>query len=861
VDPLIGTTLSHYRILALIGRGGMGDVYSARDTRLDRMVAIKVLPSGLSMSEERRRRFAREAKVISSFNHPHICLLYDIGHQDGIDFLVMEYLEGETLAKRLSRGRIPLEQSLRFASDVAEALDIAHSNGIVHRDVKPGNIMITKGRVKLLDFGLARAIGRGTAAVDGSTATTGPPITKEGIAPGTVPYMAPEQLEGGEAGVRSDVWALGATLYEMVTGKPPFTGKSQESLIAAISEKEPAPITDAQPDTPPALERVVRRCLAKDPEGRYQSARDLGFALEDIASHGGQSGGHGGANVQRRLPLAFVALGVLLLFGTHAGLFLWGKKNTRAPVPSFHRITYRRGDVLSARFTPDGQSVVYSAMWEGKPAEVFLQRLASTDAREFGLAGASVVATTGGEMDVLLPSEVPGAQRTLATVPLEGGTPRESVDSVAWADRSRDGTRLVTVRLVGARQRLECPPGKILLEGRGAERIDMPRLSPGGDRIAFVERPNLTYTAGDVVMIDLSGRKRVLSRGWSGVSGLTWSRDGREVWFTGVRGMPAALHAVTLSGKERLLMRQVGDLAVEDIASDGRVLLTHLQHRTELRGRMAGDAAERDLSWLDGTFSPNLSPDGTRMVFQVAGGDANLIYLRRMDGSSPVRLGVGATDDVSPDWKWVLVEVGVSGRIELKLVPIGAGETRTLPRGSIGDYQWARYHPDGKRIVIVGNEAGRPVRLFVQQLPDGLPRPFTPEGVNAASLAFSLDGRFVTARPPGPRAPYVLYPIEGGEPRSIPGLGVNDEPIVWSEDGGSIFVRKGAQTTAGRGVTARVVRLDVQTGRAQPWLEVTPPDGAGVASVYDVLITPNGRYYAYIYYRTLSDLYVVEGLK
>ncbi len=304
-----GTRLGPYEILGAVGAGGMGEVYKARDTRLERTVAIKVLPSDVSASPEARQRFEREAKMVSQLSHPHICALYDVGREGEIEFLVMEYLEGETLSERLARGPVPLEQALRHGIEIADALDKAHRQGIVHRDLKPGNVMLTKSGVKLLDFGLAKLRQAETeplASRLSALATQGTPLTAEGTILGTLQYMAPEQLEGKEADGRTDIFAFGAVLYEMATGRRPFSGGSQASLIAAILEREPEPVSAVQPMTPPALDRVVKTCLAKDPEERWQTAHDIGVQLRWIMEGRSRADvaapfGSGARNPQRRL--------------------------------------------------------------------------------------------------------------------------------------------------------------------------------------------------------------------------------------------------------------------------------------------------------------------------------------------------------------------------------------------------------------------------------------------------------------------------------------------------------------------------------------------------------------------------------
>ena len=311
-----GTRLGPYEIQSALGAGGMGQVYKACDTRLDRIVALKILPDTLAADPQFRERFDREARAISQLTHPHICTLYDVGEQDGTAFLVMEYLEGETLEHRLKKGALPLDHALQYAIQIANALSIAHRHGIVHRDLKPGNIMLTKGGAKLLDFGLAKTgVSVGVAPGLSMLPTTPPGLTAQGMILGTFQYMAPEQLEGQEADARTDIFAFGAVLYEMVTGRRAFEGKTQVGLIGAILKDEPLPISTVQPLTPPALDRVVKKCLAKDPDGRWQSAHDLHDELTWIAEHGAaeRASAHAGWPWRWRERLAWATAAILLV--------------------------------------------------------------------------------------------------------------------------------------------------------------------------------------------------------------------------------------------------------------------------------------------------------------------------------------------------------------------------------------------------------------------------------------------------------------------------------------------------------------------------------------------------------------------
>ena len=378
-----GACVGPYEVLALLDTGGMGEVYRAKDTRLDRLVAIKTIRSSSSASPRQLERFKREARAISRISHPHICALFDIGEQDGVAFLVMELLEGETLATQMARGSLPLDRALAIAAEIAEALDAAHGHGVIHRDLKPGNIMLTRHGVKLLDFGLAK-LGLADVDEDGREVTKSLPLTEESTVLGTLPYMAPEQVEGRAADARTDIFALGVLLYEMVTTQRPFQGASHASLAAAILTHTPAPVSSLAPLAPAALDRIVRTCLIKDPEARWQSARDLASELRWAAES--DSGGQLAAGVARRRVgrrLAVAAAGGVAL----AALAIWGLVarglvgSASAPAPTWRPVTFRSGTVSAARFAPDRNTVIYSAAWGGQPYAVFMTSPGSAESR------------------------------------------------------------------------------------------------------------------------------------------------------------------------------------------------------------------------------------------------------------------------------------------------------------------------------------------------------------------------------------------------------------------------------------------------------------------------------------------------
>jgi eukaryotic-like serine/threonine-protein kinase len=852
-----GTCLGPYEILAPLGAGGMGEVYKARDTRLGRDVAIKVLPTHLSANPEVRARFEREARAISQLSHPNICSLHDIGRQDGIDYLVMEYLEGETLAARLTKGPLPVSEVLRHGIEIANALDCAHRAGIVHRDLKPGNIMLTKGGAKLMDFGLARPTRLSPVAGALSESPTGSrPITAEGTIVGTFQYMAPEQLEGKEADARADMWALGCVLYEMATGKRAFEGTSQASLIAAILKDHPQPISELQPLSPPALERIVKRCLEKDPDERFQSAADFAFDLEGMTATT-PSPTVGGLAPAGRRPSVTAIIGICIAAALIAsGLFLAGRMTVRRPEPpKFTRLTFQRGSIQNARFAPDGKSVVYSAAWDGGLPEVFETRTDLSQTRSLGLRGTSLqsVSRTG---DLALRKQMDAwawAVGTLAVAPGSGSAPRDLLEDVSYADWSPQGSTLAVVRRVGGEDRLEMPQGHVILKTSGW--FGDVRVSPDGRRIAFTDHSVMYDDRGSLAVADTTGRKTALTSEFASLQGLVWSRDGREIWFAGQGGRSRRdLYAVTVEGRIRSVAQFPSSVVLYDMAPDGRVLLASERGQTGIRGRSSAEDKERELGWLDFPWPRALSPDGGMLLLDEMGETASpsySVYLRNMDGSPPVRLGEGSGRALSPDGRWALaIRYGQPHR--LALIPTGSGDTLSLPSGQVETYQDAGFLPDGRRIIFVGAERGRPQRTWIQQLPDGLPEAVTPEG--AGGFTVSPDGRWVAAVTQD--STLVLFPLKGGEPRAVaklvPGEG-RESVSQWSADGRTLFVSHA-------GTRLDVFGIDIQSGARRLWRTFEVPDPAGVR-VSDFIITRDARSYAYGYMRFLDELFLVEGLK
>jgi len=856
-----GTKLGPYEILAPIGAGGMGEVYRAKDPRLGREVAIKVLPPSFAHDADRLKRFEQEARAAGILNHPNITAVHDIGSADGSPYIVTELLEGETLRARLSTGAVPVRKAIDYAVQIAKGLAAAHEKGIVHRDLKPENLFLTNdGRAKILDFGLAKLKSERPDGPQTDLQTISG--TQPGVVLGTMGYMSPEQVRGKPADARSDLFSLGTILYEMISGQKAFRGDSAADTITAILTKEPPDLAQTNKDVHSGLDRIVRHCIEKNPEERFQSARDIAFDLESLSNVSTPTGVFAAppAATRRRwlvpaLAAAAIALAVGLMAGYHSG-----KQAGYVPPPNYQQLTFRRGELYTARFAPDGQTVIYAAAWDGKPVEVFATRTDRPESRVFGLVGADVASISkAGEMLVFVDRHVEEAfirAGTLAQVSVSGGVaPREISTDVQWADWGPDGTSYCVVRDVNSRNQIEYPAGKVLYQTSGW--ISHPRVSPDGNLVAFLDHPIRRDDGGSVAIVDRAGKKTMLAGVYSSVQGLAWSRDGKEVWLTGTRtGGNRAVYAVTLSGTERLLARVTESLTLQDIAADGRVLVSHDVIRIGVLGRGPGDAKERDLSWLDWSAAFDLTADGKTLLFAETGegsGPAYSCFLRGTDGSAPVRLGDGVGMAISPDARWVTANTAREEHPKLWLYPTGAGDKKLLSTGGLEIESSADWLHDSRRVIFTANEPGHGSRIFLIDIAGGNPRALTPEGYRLVPRGVSPDDKRVAAI--GPDRRRYFYPIEGGEPQPIPGLAPEETPTGWTNDGRFLYVFRR------RDVPARVSKLDVATGRKEAWKEFMPGDGAGIQDIAPVIPTPDGSSYVYGYSRTLSDMYVVEGLK
>ncbi len=859
-----GTRLGPYEVLAPLGAGGMGEVYKARDERLKRDIALKVLPTELSTDAERRARFEREARAASGLSHPNILTIYDVGASNGTVYIGMELVEGGTLRDLTASGPLTTRKLLELGTQIADGLAAAHAAGIVHRDLKPANVMVSKhGYVKILDFGLAKLVTPESDEVSGMQTAAGD-ATRPGMVMGTVGYMSPEQAAGRPVDFRSDQFSLGSILYEMATGKRAFERGTTAETLTAIIREEPEPVSQSNAKVPAPVRWIIERCLSKDPEDRFGTTKDLARDLAAVRDHLSETAisaevtgsRAAAAGAKARKPLGPILAALAVLAAGSAGLFA-GKRFWSEEPPYFKQLTFRRGQIASARFAPDGQTILYSAAWDGRPMEIFVSRPESPESRPFGLVGAELLAISGsGEMalSVRRHSVDPFLRvGTLARLSVAGGgAPREILDDIEWADWSPDGQQLAVVREVGGAQQIEYPIGKVLY--RTAGWVSNLRVSPDGREVGFLDHPARRDDGGNVMVVDRGGGKKVLAGVFASMDGLAWRPDGHEVWFTAAKISNRGLFGVDLSGRLRSISRVTGNLTLRDIARDGRVLLTQDVERLGNLGRGPGEPKERELTWLDWSLANDLSPDGTTMLFSESGeggGEGYSIYIRKTDGSPAVRLGQGAAGGFSPDQKSVVGILSIYEGPQIVIYPTGAGEPRKLTREGI-NVQRVTWMPDGKTLFLTASEPGHGPRLYVRAI-DGKPRPVSPEGYRSYARCVSPDGRSAIVR--GPDQRLYLYPVDGGEPAPLRGSTSADEPTGWTGDGKAVWVFRRAE------LPARVSRLDIATGNRELWNELIPADAAGVTEVTQPLPTPDGKYYVYTYIRLLSDLYVATGLK
>jgi hypothetical protein len=848
-----GTRLGPYEILAKVGEGGMGEVYRAHDIRLDRAVAIKVLPAEFAADPDRLARFEREARATAALNHPNIVAVYDVGTLGDMSYLVTELLEGQTLRSVLGGTRLPVTRAVEYGAQVARALGAAHDRGIMHRDLKPENLFLTRdGRIKILDFGLAKLIEPDQRA----------PVeaTEPGKVLGTVAYMSPEQARGEAVDQRTDIFSLGAVLYELIAGRRAFSGATQADVLSAIIKDEPPSLGELGRPIPPVVDRIVGRCLEKDRDARFRTAHDLAFALEALS---GPVVSAGPSQPARRRWLKSVAFGtgwVVAGAGSAIGLIEW-LRETPSP-PLYTQLTFRRGRITGARFAPDGETVVYSASWDGEPGRVFTTRIGGRESRDLEIEGLVWGVSATGDVAVKTgqlrsPQDDPGV---LARVSLAGGAPREllgNVTAAAWSPAGRD---LAVARVIDDRTVLEYPMGRALYRTTGSV-VALCVLPDGA--VALHETAAET---GEYLMslVDVSGARRVLSGGWRELGrAMAWSASTNEVVFSGWKGPgDISINAVTTSdpARTRLVARVPVDIWVQDVDRRGRILLTRNLPRGGVLALAPGNTQEREVSWLDFSSVIDLSDDGRLIVLADFGGELGAtgggIGIRTTEGGPITDLGRGNPLALSADNRHVLAlpSIWIDSGDRLFVIPVGAGERRELRHPSLVRIFAGSWFRDARRLVVVAGQEAQRSRLFVWDTESGAaPQPISDEGT-FGHPSVSPDGNWVTAAKEG--VPLSIYPIAGGTPRTLPDGQTDDRPLRWSTDGKWLFVRRGPDA----GTVAIIERVEVATGQRSRWKELRPAV-AGVFGINHVAITPDGSGYAYTFSSAFGTLYLVEGLK
>jgi eukaryotic-like serine/threonine-protein kinase len=850
---MTGQLVGHYRILEKIGAGAMGEIFRARDERLGRDVALKLIRPAFINNPDHLRRFEQEGRAAAALNHPNIVAIYDVGFDGTTPYIVSELLEGMDLRKRLLEGPIPARDAANYSLQIVQGLIAAHAHHIVHRDLKPENLFLTTdGRIKILDFGVAKLQAPIAGEHSVESATT---VTKCGTVVGTVAYMSPEQLRAKAVDHRSDLFSLGAILYEMLAGHRAFRGETEVDTITAVLREEPPEASLDQAAIPIGYREIIKHCLEKDAEDRFQSARDLAFSLHTLLASS-----DGTTFIPRPKPksnpaipwavCAVLALAILLL--------AIQQLHFRPPLAQYERVTFEPGTVYSARFASDGKSIVYGAAWDNLPLHLFTTVGNSLETQPLNLPESSLLAVSA-KNNVALAThgthtgqlEIIGGM--LAVAPLAGGSPHERMADVRWADYAPGKEDLAVVRSVEGHSRLEYPEEKVLYQTEGW--ISHIRFSPQGDKIAFMNHPQLWDNKGSVCVTDLSGHMHTLTGVWESEQGLAWRPDGKEIWFTAVdKGSNLSLMAVDLSGKVRPLLTSPVGLTLQDLAADGRILATATTtKRLEMALSDRGAREDKVLSWRDWNVVKDISQDGRFVLFEdssEAAGSRYAVALRALDGSLPVQLGEGSAGGLSPDGKWALA-ISAGKPQQLSLLPTGPGQPRSVDLGGLESVQtgWVRFLGDD-RLLVNGNVAGHTNRCFILQLNGGQAKPVTPEGIFCGPS--SPDHRYIAAT--AANSSIALYPVDGGSPRRVPASVTGFRPVQWSNDNSALYGYHPGE------FPSKIYKLEIASGKETVLHELHPAAPAGVVMVSPVVVSSDGTRSAYSYSQILSTLYVISGV-
>jgi eukaryotic-like serine/threonine-protein kinase len=869
-DNLVGHALGHYQVVGTLGAGGMGIVYRAHDPRLNRDVAVKVLPPTFSTDPDRVRRFEHEARAVAALNHPNILAVHDIGSADGSPYIVSELLKGENLRQRLQAGPIPRRKAIDYAVQIARGLAAAHDASIVHRDLKPENLFVTDdGRVKILDFGLAKLSPSGLLGEETATRSE---LTGPGQILGTVGYMSPEQVRGGQTDARSDIFALGAILYEVFSGQRAFQGASAADTLSAILNSEPPSLpTTAQP-LAPAIERLVRHCLEKKPAERFQSAHDIAFTLETLSGTDAAVPAAEPASKHRRWWKLGVAAALAVLAAV--GVFFAGRFTVTQPEARFHKITFRRGYIGGARFMPDGQNLVYSAAWDGSAREIFTTRFDAVESTPVKIdKGWDLLAISKtGELALLSQSQPP----TLATVPFTGGRPKEVATDVRAADFGPDGESMAIIR-PGQTEGdivLEYPKGRPIYHrdmSTPGSRLDQVRVSPDGHHLALFDLVS-PEGYGKVVIVDREGKKIAESKIYGFAvpppRALCWSKSGKEVWFSATSQFPLlAIMAMDLKGNVRTVLNAPAPLALRDLSRDGRLLFSREDSAYQIMGQPPSATAQSEQTWYGWSMLQDISDDGWTILFLEAVGKGGnwANYIRRMDGTPAYRLDV-AYGRLTADGQKVVgfwdppgvpsLSAESMQRQMVRIAPIGAGDTQDLPQkltvASI-------LHPlrDGTPL-IGGFEKGGKRRTYLVPRNGSPALAVTPEGIDG--LLLTPDEKYVltNTRADG----LALYPLDGGHRVALKGrMEPGTTPLGFDKSGKKVFLGTPHFENGIRaGWTIRL--LDTDTGKIEPWMNIDyPGDRAGLGAFTRICLSADGKAFAYSIRHTLSQLFVTEDLR
>ena len=853
-----GSKLGPYEIVGLIGAGGMGEVYKARDPKLGRMLAIKVLPPSLSEDTDRLRRFQQEAMVLAALNHPNLVQVFEAGEYAGSPYVAMELLEGETLRERMQGKPLAPRRGAEFARGAALGLAAAHEKGILHRDMKPENLFVTKdGRVKLLDFGLAKFDNSKPIGQESETRAF---LSEPGTVVGTSGYMSPEQIRSEALDARSDLFSLGVILYEMLTGARPFQGGSSVEVMHAILKDDP-PELDPELKIPPLLERVLNGCLAKEPAGRFHSAHDLAFALETLSSTGSESARFPKVRARRFGLLAPTLFGAaaLLVLALGLGVLAWVRRwpPFRPPQqPTFTRLTFKQGQIRGARFSPDGREVIFDAAWDGGRPQIYSLRPDTLEARPLGIHSAALLfLTRGGDLGVALNAKNSDEFDTigdLAKAPLGGTAPKAMLKDVVAADQAPDG-QMAVVTGKDFPPRLEFPVGQkrsALAQGSTV------RFSADGRQLAVLGRK--------VFLLDAAtGKLKPLSQRYPNMSGLSWMGD--EVWFCAGRlGHQLSLRAVNLKGRERVVLETPGRFRLLDVDDHGRALLAQEDFKVGILHWGPGQSAPKDLTREEHSFLFGMNREGTQVVFggkaRRAGKDVDTIFLGPVDGPPQV-LNEGWYSVPSPDGRWVAT-IYVDKANRLVLYPTGPGQERTLATDGVTDFDSVAWTRDSKALLVSGGATGKPARVYLLPLEGGSLRPLTPEGVSNGdwgTLDPAPDGRqFLAKGPDGwaihdlqdpERAPVPVKDLDGSFTGSSGFLG-------WTADSRRFYTLHTSTPPF------EVHVLDPRTGLSTPFSTFRAERMPEIGILpWASRITADGKSLAVTYFRKPSTLYLVEGLK